>query len=284
MNDLLSCYLINRLSRITIILFSFVATGEVFASEKKTASQDTAGPDVYWSYSGELGPANWGELSAAYELCATGHQQSPIDLTRTQGAGLVDIETDYRAQPLHVVNNGHTIQVNYDKGSSMVVGHSKYELLQFHFHSPSENQVNGKSYPMEIHFVHKDQHGTFGVLGVFVEVGDENIALREIWSRLPKKGGEAFQSREIVINGNDLLPRERDYYRFVGSLTTPPCSEGVQWHLMHEPIQASTQQIAAFLEIIGENARPVQGLGHRLVMDSSYTRTHGTTSAVASAH
>ncbi len=235
-----------------------------------TPSESTpTGPDVHWSYSGGEGPDNWGDLSTAYELCKTGHQQSPIDIEHTQQASMAPIKTHYRAQPLHVVNNGQTIQVNFQSGSSMAVGHSEYELLQLHFHSPSENIVSGEAFPMEVHFVHRDHDGRLGVLGVFIKQGHMNYALQDIWSNMPGAGGEEFKSDVVMFNGQDLLPHGNDYYRFVGSLTTPPCSEGVQWHVMSEPIEASGEQISAFLDVIGENARPVQPIGSRLLIDSA---------------
>ncbi|MBT4428001.1 MAG: carbonate dehydratase, partial [Rhodospirillaceae bacterium] len=155
-----------------LIFTSFA--GNISASEpSQGASQTASGPAAHWSYSGAEGPANWGELSGAYALCKSGAQQSPVNISHTQQAGLAAIDTDYRATALHVVNNGHTIQVNYSPGSRMILGNAEYELLQFHFHSPSENTLNGEHFDMEIHFVHKDAHGVLGVLGVFVEAGAE---------------------------------------------------------------------------------------------------------------
>lgn len=251
-------------------LITTTITGSSLASEPShSGGQAASGPAVHWSYSGAQGPANWGDLSSAYALCKSGTQQSPVDINHTQQAGLTAIDTDYRATSLHVVNNGHTIQVNYSPGSRMILGNAEYELLQFHFHSPSENTLNGKHFDMEIHFVHKDAHGVLGVLGVFVEAGAENIALQEIWNHMPKGANSDAKPAGVAINGYDLLPREQDYYRFVGSLTTPPCSEGVQWHVLKQPIQASSSQISDFVDVVGHNNRPVQNLGHRLLVDSA---------------
>jgi len=254
---------------------SVILAGPALAAQESgghatASSSNPSGPNAHWSYSGSQGPANWGELSTAYELCKTGKQQSPVDISHPQQAGLAVIKTDYRAVPLHVVNNGHTIQVNYPDGSTMSVGNSKYQLLQLHFHSPSENTAKGSAYPMEIHYVHKDEDGRLGVLAVFMKEGNKNVGLQEIWAYMPKSGGSEFKSNDVVINGHDLLPQNRDYFRFVGSLTTPPCSEGVQWHVMREPVEASRSQIDAFLKVIGENARPVQPIGNRLLIDSAY--------------
>lgn len=245
-------------------------SGAQVAKAADSGGHGATGPAAHWGYSGAAGPGQWGDLSTAYELCKTGHQQSPIDIGHTQQAGLASFEADYHAIPLHVVNNGHTIQVNYAPGSILRLGHSEYQLLQFHFHSPSENTLNGKHFDMEIHFVHKDGDGHLGVLGVFVEAGDHNVALQEIWHHMPKQANSEAKQAEVAINGRDLMPRKQDYYRFAGSLTTPPCSEGVQWHVLKQPIQASRDQVDAFVDIVGRNNRPVQRLGHRLLIDSEY--------------
>jgi len=259
-----------KLNPAVFITLFFVAE-PTFAAQKEAGGQAPSGPAAYWGYTGDNGPEKWGDLSPAYALCKSGGQQSPIDINHPQQAGLANIETDYRAVPLHVVNNGHTIQVNYGPGSSMRVGNSSYELLQFHFHSPSENRTKGDTYPMEIHFVHRDDKGMLGVLAVFVKQGKKNLGLHEIWSKMPRSGGDETKTDDVIINGHDLLPENRDYYRFVGSLTTPPCTEGVQWHVLRNPIEASAEQIDAFLKIVGENARPVQPVGHRLLIDSAPT-------------
>lgn len=287
-----------KVSTSALLAASLGVSGMALASEKKAGHDAPAkvehgapakagqaapsGPEAHWSYSGPEGPSNWGNLSTAYELCKSGTQQSPINIDQTQQAGLSSLETDYGVTPLQVVNNGHTIQVNYAPGSAMKVGHSEYQLLQFHFHSPSENTYSGKPYDMEIHFVHKAASGRLGVLGVFVKQGKHNVALQEIWNHLPKQANTTENYKDVVVNGRDLLPKSREYYRFVGSLTTPPCTEGVQWHMMKEPIEASREQIKAFLDIIGENARPVQKLGHRLLIESAYSG--GSAPSGGSAH
>ena len=228
-----------------------------------------SGPKAHWGYSGNQGPKNWGNLSTAYVLCKDGQMQSPVDISQTQSAGMAELKLDYLATPLSIVNNGHTIQVNYRPGSHLVSGQHSYKLLQFHFHTPSENTTNGRPYAMEMHLVHRDAEGQLGVVAVFFKEGGSNIALQEIWNHLPKDVNKETHIDGIVVNAHDLLPRSQDYYRFVGSLTTPPCSEGVQWYVFKEPVEASRQQIQAFSALIGNNARPVQPVGHRLVIDSA---------------
>jgi carbonic anhydrase len=244
-------------------------------SSAKPASTTSSGaaiptdPHAHWSYSGSDGPSNWSKLSTAYDLCQNGHQQSPINISAASQAELATLNTKYQSTPLVILNNGHTVQVNYAPGSTMTVGHSTYDLLQFHFHTPSENKVNGQAFPMEVHFVHKSRDGVLGVLGVMFQAGKKNIALQEIWNHLPKSAGSAQTISSVAVNGLDLLPAHKKYYRFVGSLTTPPCSEKVQWHVLKDPVEASSEQINAFTNIIGKNARPVQPLNVRLLIDSS---------------
>lgn len=233
---------------------------------QKTGASGGHGAKVHWGYSGPKGPENWGELSSAYSLCKTGKHQSPVDITDSKSAGLAKLSFNYQGTGLRVVNNGHTVQVNYGPGSDFTSGHANYQLLQFHFHTPSENAVNGRPYPMEMHLVHKDGDGVLGVVGVFLEEGPENPALQKIWDHLPTEVNRETSIDSVVVNARDLLPPEGSYYRFVGSLTTPPCSEGVQWHVLQEPIKASPAQIKAFMTLIGNNARPVQPLNARLLV------------------
>ena len=260
------------------------ATGATDASESGGA-KGPAGPKAHWAYSGDEGPAKWGDLSTAYETCKIGSMQSPVNLEQPLGAGMTGLTFNYKAVPLKILNNGHTIQVNYAHGSTMTSGNQPYELLQLHFHTPSEHAVSGKQYPMEMHFVHKTAEGTLGVVGVFFKQGKKNLALQEIWDHLPRNENGETPIKGVVINGNDLLPENRDYYRLVGSLTTPPCSENVQWHVFKEPIEASGSQITAFTAIVAQNARPVQPLNNRLLIDSGKAAVGGpTASASAKSH
>ena len=264
----------NKLKIVSAVTLAVLISSGAMASNT-SGSAAPSGPQPHWSYSGSDGPGGWGDLSPAYSLCSNGNQQSPVNLTAPQQAGLANVETHYKPVSLDILNNGHTIQVNYTAGSKMTIGHAEYDLLQFHFHTPSENTVDGKTYPMEAHFVHKSKDGTLGVLGVFFEEGNSNSALQEIWAHMPKKAEQHDKVDNVIINGRDLLPENQDYYRFVGSLTTPPCSEGVQWHVLKTPIPASSSQIKAFHDVIGNNARPVQKLGKRLLIDSEHGAATG---------
>jgi len=193
--------------------------------------------------------------------------QSPINVTDSIDALLHDIEFNYNESSFGMINNGHTIQLNYGSGSSITVDGQTFELLQFHFHSPSENHINGVSYPMEVHLVHKDAEGNLGVVGVMFEEGQENAMIAGLWSHLAEAAvGHEVKKDDIKVNGYALLPNNKEYYRFNGALTTPPCSEGVQWMLMKNPIEISSAQVKQFVDLIGHNNRPVQNVNARPVL------------------
>lgn len=221
------------------------------------------GHPSHWSYEGEAGPAHWGDISKGNEACK-GKSQSPINIEGTSEAPLADISFDYKPTKLNIVNNGHTIQVNYDKGSLIKVDGVDYELVQFHFHDPSEHTVGGKSFAMENHLVHKNADGKLAVIGVLIEAGAENAAYKGVFANLPKKADEK-KELDVTVSADDLLPKDRAFYTYAGSLTTPPCSEIVTWIVLKTPIQMSKKQINAFKKIIRNNNRPIQPLNGRTV-------------------
>ena len=219
-----------------------------------------SGDSLDWDYTGSKGPDSWGQLSNAYTLCSSGTEQSPINLTKTaiQPASLT---LNYQATPLTIKNNGRTIRVDYAAGSTMQLDDVVFELKQFHFHAPSEHLENGQAAAMEVHFVHQNMETkALAVLGVFFKVGDRNDALEPIWSQMPQRAGVQKTLRGNTFNAASLLPANRDeFYRYSGSLTTPPCSEPVTWIVMKQAIAVSVQQVARFTQAIGQpNARPVQ--------------------------
>lgn len=215
----------------------------------------------HWEYEGPEGPDHWGELEG-YETCGIGRAQSPIDIADTTALNLSDIVFSYSPSAMKIHNNGHTIQIEYDKGSSITYNETVYNLEQFHFHHPSEHTVNGEPAAMEIHFVHKDAAGNFAVVGVLlIEGEDDNAAYAPIFERLPAEKSNPEAMGEI--NAADLLPETITFYTYAGSLTTPPCTQGVRWLVLTEPIELSHEQIAAFAEIFELNARPVQPLNER---------------------
>jgi carbonic anhydrase len=233
------------------------------------AEETPIGEPPHWTYEGAEGPEFWGNLAPEYELCGVGHSQSPIDVKDAQLSDLKDIGFAYQPSAMSILNNGHTIQVNYDAGSSITYGGSDYTLKQFHFHHPSEHIINGQSAAMEIHFVHQNAAGYLAVVGVMlVEGSADNPAYAPIFNALP---AEKSDPQAIgTINAADLLPPGATFYTYTGSLTTPPCSQGVRWLLLTEPVEVSAAQIAAFAAIFEMNARPVQPLNTReLEQDNS---------------
>ena len=218
-----------------------------------------------WGYRAKHGPAHWGELKPEFASCGIGKVQSPIDIRNAVHAKLDPIRFDYRPTPLHIIDNGHTIQVNYGAGSSMSVGDQRYALVQFHFHKPSEERVNGKSYPMVAHLVHKNSEGALAVVAVLLKEGRENPLVQALWTNLPAEKDKEKAEEKIVIDAAQLLPANHAYYTFPGSLTTPPCSEGVTWFVLVTASELSKAQIARFGKIYSGNARPVQPLNGRTI-------------------
>ncbi|HKA41289.1 MAG TPA: carbonic anhydrase family protein [Burkholderiales bacterium] len=224
----------------------------------------------HWSYAGSTGPAKWAKLEQDFGACALGKHQSPIDIhdNAAKKADLPAIEFDYKPSPLKIIDNGHTIQVNYASGSSITAGGKKYELLQFHFHKPSEEKINGKPYAMVAHLVHRDSGGQLAVVAVLLKTGAENPFIKTLWANLPKEKETESVVDTVKINVADLLPKDTAYYTFTGSLTTPPCSENVTWFVLKHPETISTDEVARFAKVYPMNARPVQALHGREVRAS----------------
>ena len=218
---------------------------------------------VCWGYEAENGPDLWEQLSPEYGLCGAGIHQSPIDLVNPTPTKLSVITFNYQAAPLNIRNTGNTIEVVYPEGSWIEIDGTKYHLLQFHFHAPSEHTVSGNLYDMEMHLVHKSTDGTLVVIGVLIESGNLNTAFVPLWHYLPSTAGESEQIKDVTLNVLNLLPSPKHTYRYTGSLTTPPCSEGVKWFVLTTPIEMSQSQIAAFKAILDGNNRPVQPLNDR---------------------
>ena len=213
--------------------------------------------EVHWSYSGETSPAHWAELSEDFQTCATGQLQSPVDVSDAMAKTENGIELNYSKTGTSVINNGHTLQVALtDEAQTMTVEGESFRLLQFHFHTPSENALNGKRFPMEAHFVHQDGKGNLAVLAVFMEEGEANASLQRIWDLAPATKSTSAAATEF--NPKLLLPGDLEYFTFSGSLTTPPCSEGVHWRVLKTPIQVSKAQIEFFQSLYPINARPLQ--------------------------
>lgn len=228
------------------------------------------GASHHWTYQGHTGPTHWSALEPEFKSCAIGHEQSPIDIRRgaAQKANLPPIAFAYQRGPLKMIDNGHTIQVNVAPGSSIGVDGHRYELQQFHFHKPSEEAIDGKHADMVAHLVHKDRDGKLAVVAVLLHAGEANPFVALLWNNLPKQRGVEAEAKDVEIDPSDLLPRDRGYYTFPGSLTTPPCSEGVTWYVLRNPATLSTGEIARFAKAYPMNARPLQPLNGRLVRAS----------------
>ena len=226
------------------------------------------GPAAHWSYEGHGSPAHWAELDAGFKTCQLGKLQSPIDIeTRKveKAAGAQPIGFAYTGGAAEVVNNGHTIQVNLPASGAITLDGAEYKLLQFHFHTPSEEKIDGKPYPLVAHLVHKNAQGQLAVVAVLFKQGQENAALKPVFEHLPAKPGETTKL-DASFDPAQLLPANRGFYAFMGSLTTPPCSEEVRWQVLKTPVEVSAAQLASFRKLYTMNARPVQPLNGRKVV------------------
>ena len=236
---------------------AFLSAGIAYASGEKG----------HWGYSGEGGPENWGHLSPEFEMCGKGKNQSPINISSMIESELPPIAFSYVPSPLDVVNNGHSIMESFAPGSTITVAGHTYELQQIHWHTPSENHINGQSFPMEAHLVHADKDGNLAVIGIMYTRGLENDSIASIWSNLPSTTDAVSKNASVTVNPADMLPADRDYYLFNGSLTTPPCSEGVRWLVMKNPVEASTEQIEKFHSLFHiDTNRPLQPVNARPVL------------------
>lgn len=247
--------------RLSVATLGMLGFGSGFEAVALAANGDRR----RWGYTGSVSPEHWGELSPDYAACSRGQYQSPINLIDATPARLVPPEIHYRSTPIEIVHTGHTIQVNYAPGSTLTFDGQTFNLLQFHFHSPSEHQIDGQSQAMECHFVHQHQDSdALLVFAVFLQLGTANDALEPLWAHLPMTIGETYRDRTTTIDATQLLPPQLDsLYRYDGSLTTPPCLESVTWLLCTDPLTLSIAQLDRFIQAVPANARPVQTRNHR---------------------
>lgn len=235
---------------------------------KPAANKSPTAPKPHWGYTGEGAPERWGELAPENRLCAVGNRQTPIDIRDTLKVDLEPIVFDYRPNGFTVLDNGHTIQVTVPPGNGITVRQRRYELQQFHFHRPSEERINGRGFDMVVHLVHKDDAGKLAVVAVLLQRGETaQPVIQRVWNHLPL---ERLQPEMVPspLDLNELLPAQRGYFTFMGSLTTPPCSEDVLWMVMRDPVSVSEQQLAIFARLYPMNARPVQPASGRIVKES----------------
>ncbi len=229
-------------------------------AKEDLSKKDDKAHDVHWGYEGDKGPEHWGDN---FPICGKGKKQSPLNIIGPFEKSKDTLTVDYKEGPLKMLNNGHTIQVNVEPGSTLTIGKESFDLLQFHFHRPSEEQVDGKNAAMVAHFVHKSKEGKLAVIGVMLNEGKDSAAIKTLWANLPPKEMEEFLPPKVMFNPGSMLPKELGFYNYEGSLTTPPCTEGVQFYILKTPAELSKQQLAKFPFKL--NARPVQSLNGRKI-------------------
>ena len=232
------------------------------------AGKSSAHGTPHWSYSGEVGPAAWGGLRAEFTLCSSGQRQSPIDIREGIAVDLEPIRFSYQSSGFGVIDNGHTVQVNVAPGNFIELGGRRFELQQFHFHRPSEERIDGRQFDMVAHLVHKDGEGKLAVVAVLLDRGSVQAVVQTVWNNLPLEKYQETKAR-VTIDLSQLLPADRRYYTYMGSLTTPPCSEGVQWVVMRHPVAVSQEQLDIFARMYPMNARPLQAASGRRIMQSN---------------
>ena len=256
MNKLIHFYMVS----IFLIFFLNLAHAE----EKKQ----------FFGYEGAAGPADWDDLAELLKIdpyfCREGKHQSPIDLKNIPELNvpypkLKNLAIDYSSTPIGIINNGHTIHLSYDSGSKVKWENKTFELIQFHFHSPSEHTINQRQYDMEMHLVHKSQDQKFLVLGILMKMGKHNSHIQKIWDRIPSIQNKEVVYQDDLFNVEELLPSKKEFFYYSGSLTTPPCLENVNWFIMKTVIEVSSDQILFFKNFINNNARPTQKLNNRLI-------------------
>ena len=254
----------RRLGRVLLVLSGLC--GSLIAVEGAYAQADA-------SYEGQTGPDAWGSLDPSYAECKSGQRESPVNITGAVKADLSPIKFDYKLTPLKIINTGHTIQVNYGSGSSITVDGVVYDLVQFHFHHPGENAIDGQRGDLELHLVHRNAQGQLAVVAILLKSGSEDFPLHVLWNYLPKDVGKEAEHKKVELNAEDFLPNDRNFYKFSGSLTTPPCSEGVTWLVMKQFVEVSPAQIAAFAKLFPNDARPLQALNGRSIEESHFEKS-----------
>lgn len=235
---------------------------------KAAGGHKADGHAAHWDYAGEAGPDKWGQLKPEFAACTNGTRQSPIDIRSGVKVDLEPIQFDYRPTSFAVVDNGHTIQVNLGGGNAIEIQGRRFDLVQFHFHRPSEERINGRQFDMVAHLVHKDPEGKLAVVAVLLDRGSAQPLIQTVWNNLPLEKGTEVQVKGD-LDMNHLLPADRRYYTYMGSLTTPPCSEGVLWMVLQQPVPIAQDQVGVFSRLYPMNARPIQQASGRLIKQSN---------------
>ena len=238
------------------------------ASVLVAVAPSCAAADKNWAYTGANGPTKWAKLDKSFAVCGSGTLQSPIDIpdAHARKGDLPPLLFNYKPSPLKIIDDGHTIQVDNASDSWVSIEGKRYELVAFHFHKPSEHKISGKGQEMEVQLVHKDKDGKLAIIAVLLDQGKENPLIKTLWSNLPQTKDKENVVPDVKINPFGLLPQNKDYYTFKGSLTTPPCTEDVAWYVLKNPAEISADQVARFGRIYPANARPVQPLNDRDIL------------------
>lgn len=244
----------------------WVSTLGLLALPAIVSAQEATPP--HWGYSGADDPKHWGSLDKAYAECSIGHAQSPINISHAKKADLPPLRLDYKPSPLNIIDNGHTVQINFAPGSTLTVGDKTYTLKQFHFHHPSEEHVNGKTYPLAVHLVHSDEQGHLAVVAILFQEGPANPLIDSLWKNIPKEKEKALDVPATSVDLAEVLPKDHAYYTFAGSLTTPPCTEGVTWYVLETHPTISKEQIEKFAKLYPKDARPIQATNGREILES----------------
>lgn len=266
-------YLLCRTSVMNLLMvlpsFNWVGLVTIALLSYLVLQPQLARAETYdWSYTGATGPEHWGELSPEFSTCGLGEEQSPIDLRQPVKSHPGDVVIDYQQTPLRIINNGHTIQVNVGPGSTVTLNKQTFTLKQFHFHHPSEHTVDGIKLPMELHLVHANDQGELAIIGIFLVEGDPNPILKSVWEAMPSQPSEEITVASTMVNLAALVPEEGARFRYLGSLTTPPCAEAVQWVVFQSPLEVSRTQVTAFQSLFPLNARPVQPRNRRFLLEA----------------
>jgi len=239
-------------------------------AEVLTAVSSPAQWKTPWSYEGA---AHWSDLDPEYAACNVGKEQSPIDIRNAEKVKLPAIRFEYKSGPLkYLINNGHTIRVNYHdapgSGNFLIAGGKRYQLTQFHFHRPSEEYIHGKPYDMVVHLMHEASDGKVAAVAVLLKAGSANATIQQLWKYMPKTEGQEEQIAGVEVNPTGLLPHDTSYYTYMGSVTAPPCTEGVAWFVLKTPVDISAEEIGAFAKLYPHDVRPPQPLNGRVVKES----------------
>ena len=254
------------MTRNAAISIALLAAASLWAAAAPSLAAESS-----WSYSGPNGPAKWGKLGKENAICGTGQLQSPIDIpdAKVRKGDIPPLLFNYKAVPISIIDTGNTIEVNYPPGSFVTVDGKRFELVSIDFHKPSESKVNGKGHDMSMHLVHKGEDGKQAIIVVFLDQGNENEIIKTLWKNLPVTKGKEVVVDGTPINALGLLPKNKDYYRFQGSLSKPPCTENVTWIVLKTPATLSGESIARFGRLYTGNVRPIQALNDRDIVGSA---------------